>query len=50
MLPTIAESGYLGFEVALSYGLFTPAKTPVAIVRKVHLETVKALALPELRS
>ena len=48
-VPTIAESGYAGFEVALSYGLFAPAKTPDVIVRKLYLETVKALALPELR-
>ena len=49
-VPTIAESGYAGFEVALSYGLFAPAKTPAGIVRKLHLETGKALALPELRA
>lgn len=49
-VPTIAESGYEGFEVALSYGLFAPAKTPAEIVRKLHLETGKALALPELRA
>jgi len=45
-LPTIAESGYPGFEVAAWYGLLAPARTPATIVRKLHLETVKALALP----
>ena len=49
-LPTIAESGYPGFEVTLWYGLLAPAGTPAAIVRKLHLETVKALALPDLRA
>jgi tripartite-type tricarboxylate transporter receptor subunit TctC len=49
-LPTIAESGYPGFEVTLWYGLLAPAKTPSAIIRKLHLETVKALALPDLRA
>jgi tripartite-type tricarboxylate transporter receptor subunit TctC len=49
-LPTVAESGYPGFEVTLWYGLLAPAKTSPAIIRKLHLETVKALALPDLRA
>jgi len=49
-LPTIAESGYPGFEVTIWYGLLAPARTPPAIIRKLHLETAKALALPELRA
>jgi tripartite-type tricarboxylate transporter receptor subunit TctC len=49
-LPTIAESGYPGFEVTLWYGLLAPAKTPAMIVGKLYLETVKALALPDLRA
>lgn len=49
-LPTIAESGYPGFEVTVWYGLLAPARTPAAIVGKLHLETVKALALPDLRA
>jgi tripartite-type tricarboxylate transporter receptor subunit TctC len=49
-VPTIAESGYAGFEVTVWYGLLAPARTPAAIIRKLHLETVKALALPDLRT
>ncbi len=49
-LPTIAESGYPGFEVMGWLGLLAPARTPATIVRKLHLETVKALALPDLRA
>jgi tripartite-type tricarboxylate transporter receptor subunit TctC len=49
-LPTIAESGYPGFEVTGWIGLLAPARTPSAIIRKLHLETVKALALPDLRA
>jgi tripartite-type tricarboxylate transporter receptor subunit TctC len=49
-LPTIAESGYPGFEVTGWIGLLAPAGTPSAIIRKLHLETVKALALPDLRA
>jgi tripartite-type tricarboxylate transporter receptor subunit TctC len=49
-LPTIAESGYPGFDYTSWGGLFAPARTPATIVRKLHLETVKALALPDLRA
>jgi tripartite-type tricarboxylate transporter receptor subunit TctC len=49
-LPTIAESGYAGFEFTIWYGLLAPAGTPAAIVRRLHLETVKAVALPDVRA
>jgi tripartite-type tricarboxylate transporter receptor subunit TctC len=49
-LPTVAESGYPGFDVTIWYGLLAPAKTPSAIIRKLHLETARALALPDLRA
>jgi tripartite-type tricarboxylate transporter receptor subunit TctC len=49
-LPTIAESGFPGFEVTIWYGLLAPAGTPPAILRRLHLETVKALAQPDLRA
>ena len=49
-LPTIAESGYPGFEVTGWNGLLAPAKTPAAIVRALHLEAVKALAHPDVRA
>jgi tripartite-type tricarboxylate transporter receptor subunit TctC len=48
-LPTIAESGYPGFEATNWYGLLAPARTHAMIVRRLHLETVKTLALPDLR-
>jgi tripartite-type tricarboxylate transporter receptor subunit TctC len=49
-LPTVDESGLPGFEATLWQGLLAPAGTPATIVRKLHLETVKALALPDLRA
>jgi tripartite-type tricarboxylate transporter receptor subunit TctC len=49
-LPTIAESGYPGFEVAIWYGLLAPAGTPAALVRKIHLDTAKVLELTDLRA
>jgi tripartite-type tricarboxylate transporter receptor subunit TctC len=48
-LPTIAESGYPGFDSTVWFGLLAPAKTPATIVSKLHLETVRALALPDVR-
>ena len=47
-LPTIAESGYPGFEATIWMGLLAPARTPATIVRKVHLDIVRTLALPDL--
>ncbi len=49
-LPTVNESGVRGFEVTLWGGLVAPAGTPVTIVRKLHLETVKALAQADVRA
>jgi len=49
-LPTVAESGYPGFEVTVWYGLLAPAGTPAAIVGRLHLETVKALAQADVRT
>jgi tripartite-type tricarboxylate transporter receptor subunit TctC len=49
-LPTVDESGVRGFEVTLWGGLLAPAGTPATIVRKLHLETVKALAQPDVRA
>jgi len=49
-LPTIAESGFPGFESTGWNGLLAPARTPATILRKLRLETVKALALPDVRA
>ncbi|MHA7599495.1 Bug family tripartite tricarboxylate transporter substrate binding protein [Alicycliphilus sp. T452] len=35
-VPTVAESGYPGFEVETWFGLVAPAGTPQAIVNKLH--------------
>ncbi|WP_423459334.1 Bug family tripartite tricarboxylate transporter substrate binding protein [Ottowia sp. VDI28] len=35
-VPTVAESGYPGFEVETWFGLVAPAATPSAIVQKLH--------------
>jgi tripartite-type tricarboxylate transporter receptor subunit TctC len=48
-LPTMAESGFPGFEAVPWFGLLAPSGTPQDVVDKLHDETVKALALPEIR-
>ena len=47
-VPTVAESGYPGFEADQWYGLVAPAGTPAAVVARLNAETNKALALPEV--
>ena len=48
-LPTMAESGFPGFEAVPWFGLVAPAGTPKDVLDKLHIETVKALAMPEVR-
>ena len=48
-LPTMAESGFPGFEAVPWFGLLAPSGTPKDIIDKLHAETVKALALPDVR-
>jgi tripartite-type tricarboxylate transporter receptor subunit TctC len=47
--PTIAESGYPGFEASVWYGLVAPAATPRPVVEKLHAEVQKALQTPEVK-
>ena len=48
-LPTVAESGVPGFDVSSWYGLFAPAKTPPAIVRKMNADAVAVMREPLVR-
>ncbi|MCZ8093037.1 MAG: tripartite tricarboxylate transporter substrate binding protein [Acidovorax sp.] len=48
-VPTIAESGFPGFEAAVWYGLVAPAATPKAVVARLHDEVQKALQTKEVR-
>ena len=47
--PTIAESGYPGFEASVWYGLVAPAATPRNIVAQLHAAVQKALQTDEVR-
>ena len=48
-LPTIAESGYAGFEAVGWIGIAAPAKTPVAILDKLSAEMVKIINAPDVQ-
>jgi tripartite-type tricarboxylate transporter receptor subunit TctC len=48
-VPTVAESGYAGYEAGLWYGFVGPARIPADIVRRLNTEIVAVLALPDIR-
>jgi tripartite-type tricarboxylate transporter receptor subunit TctC len=47
--PTIAESGFPGFEASVWYGLAAPAATPKPVLTRLHAEVQKALQTAEVR-
>jgi tripartite-type tricarboxylate transporter receptor subunit TctC len=47
-IPTIAESGFPGFELYEWYALFLPAGTPKPIVNRLHAEVMKVMASPAM--
>ena len=47
--PTIAESGFPGFEASVWHAVIAPKGTPPAVVEKLRAEIHKALADPEVR-
>lgn len=49
-VPTLSESGLPGFEATSWFALLAPVGTPQPIIRKIHGETVKALAQPDVRT
>jgi tripartite-type tricarboxylate transporter receptor subunit TctC len=48
-VPTIAESGYPGFDVQFAYALMAPAGTPDEIVQLLSSEVRKALATADVQ-
>jgi len=48
-LPTIAESGVPGYEMALWIGVFAPAGTPQDVAAKLNAEVVRIVNLPDIR-
>jgi tripartite-type tricarboxylate transporter receptor subunit TctC len=48
-IPTLAEAGVPGFDVALRYGLAAPAGTPKPIIDRLNKELNAALALDDVQ-
>jgi tripartite-type tricarboxylate transporter receptor subunit TctC len=49
-VPTIAESGYPGFNATNWYAFVAPAKAPAAVLDRWNAELVKALNAPEVKA
>jgi tripartite-type tricarboxylate transporter receptor subunit TctC len=48
-VPTVIEAGVPGYDVASWNALAAPARTPRAVIDRVHQELVKAIAAPEVQ-
>jgi tripartite-type tricarboxylate transporter receptor subunit TctC len=48
-VPTVAESGYPGFQVDNMYGVLAPQGTPPDVVRKLHGDIVRVLQDSDLK-
>jgi len=48
-VPTVAESGYPGFEALSWQGMFAPAGTPPAVLAKLNAELVKAINASDMK-
>jgi tripartite-type tricarboxylate transporter receptor subunit TctC len=47
-IPTMTELGYPDSNYTSHFGFFAPAKTPEAVLQRLHAEINKALALPDV--
>ena len=48
-VPTVAESGYADYDLNTWWGLFVPAGTPVAVIAKIHRDTLAILQNADVR-
>ena len=48
-VPSVAESGYPGFEASLWLGFFTPRGTPAPVLKRLHGELVAIAQSPEMK-
>jgi tripartite-type tricarboxylate transporter receptor subunit TctC len=49
-LPTIAEAGVPGYEIATWYGIWAPARIPPAIINRLQQAVASAVRNPETRA
>src|SRR5262249_14279475 len=47
-VPTVLEAGVKGYDVSSWNALAAPAKTPPAVIKRIHDELAKALAQPDV--
>lgn len=48
-VPTVAESGYAGFDASLWLGIMAPAGTPAPVIERLNKEVTAAVSAPETR-
>jgi tripartite-type tricarboxylate transporter receptor subunit TctC len=48
-VPTVAESGYPGFQVDNMYGVLAPRRTPPEVVKKLHDDIVRVVQQPDVK-
>jgi tripartite-type tricarboxylate transporter receptor subunit TctC len=49
-MPTVAESGYAGFEAQAWLAIFAPANTPAPLVARIQRDIVAAMGQPDVRA
>jgi tripartite-type tricarboxylate transporter receptor subunit TctC len=49
-VPTAREAGLPDYVITTWYGVFAPAGTPPAIVKRLHADIVKAMQTPEVKA
>jgi tripartite-type tricarboxylate transporter receptor subunit TctC len=49
-IPSVAELGYANFEIGLWFGVWAPAATPAAIVKKLNQDINQAMQDPEVKT
>ena len=49
-IPTVAESGFPGYDIAPWFGVLVPSGTPAEIVSRLNSELVKILAQPDTKA
>ena len=49
-IPSVAEQGYANFEIGLWFGVWAPAATPPAIVKKINQDINQAMQDPEVKT
>jgi tripartite-type tricarboxylate transporter receptor subunit TctC len=48
-LPTVAESGVLGYDVSSWYAVYVPAKTPLDVIKKINADMATMLKAPAVK-